>query len=311
MMIRMFRSQRELEVRKGSAMKAVYFGVLGVISVARASFNCVTDIDGVEYDLRALDGIHLVSERQETPPSTTNSTWYINPCGRLDESKIPKEEQCPAGTQICGVKRVHLEKVDMITEVIPVCGDLNGNQGGAKVSKLKDDKEGLQVEMLGGQWGGNKDLGAKIDFICDKNEKSKDNIKFVGWDGKQLSLEWKTDVACKRDNKDKDGDKGKDGDKKKEPEKDKKPEDDKDDDKKSDSGSSWGFFTWLFVLIVLAAAGYVIASAWINYNRYGLTGMDMLPQSDTVRDLPFLIRDFTRKIINTFAGGNRGGYSAV
>lgn len=278
------------------------------LGIATASFNCLTDLDGSHYDLTALAGIRDLSDIQKTPPSTTNFTWHINPCGPLDESKLPKEEQCPSGTQICGVKHVKLDggKEDIITEVVPVCGDLDGNQAGANVKKLDKDKknqDGLQVELLGGKWGDIGDIEAKIDFICDEKEKSLDNIKFLSWENKLLSLEWKTKHACKRNKDDKGG--GDDDDK--------QPDKGKDDEKKpeKDESSSWGFFTWVFVLFVLGVAAYVIAMAWINYNRYGLTGVDMLPQSDTLRDLPFLVRDFFRKIINTFAGGNRGGYSAV
>lgn len=39
---------------------------------------------------------------------------------------------------------------------------------------------------------------------------------------------------------------------------------------------------------------------------------DLLPHSDTIRDLPYLLKDFVRRVISTVqGGGSRGGYSAV
>lgn len=94
----------------------------------------------------------------------------------------------------------------------------------------------------------------------------------------------------------------------------------------------WGFFTWLVILWVLfpsslvtmeglltllgsvfmATASYLIFGSWLNYNRYGARGWDLLPHGDTIRDVPYLMKDWTRRVLNTVQGtGSRGGYSAV
>jgi len=40
---------------------------------------------------------------------------------------------------------------------------------------------------------------------------------------------------------------------------------------------------------------------------------DLLPHGDTLRDIPYLVKDFARKVIHTVngGGGRRAGYSAV
>lgn len=64
--------------------------------------------------------------------------------------------------------------------------------------------------------------------------------------------------------------------------------------------------------VFLATASYLIFGSWLNYNRYGARGWDLLPHSDTIRDIPYLLKDWTRRVLNTVQGtGSRGGYSAV
>lgn len=40
---------------------------------------------------------------------------------------------------------------------------------------------------------------------------------------------------------------------------------------------------------------------------------DLLPHSDTIRDIPYLLKDWARRVIGTLQGrsSGRGGYSAV
>ncbi|KAI5860351.1 autophagy-related protein 27 [Durotheca rogersii] len=88
-------------------------------------------------------------------------------------------------------------------------------------------------------------------------------------------------------------------------------------DKRAEEGGGgpdahWGFFTWLVILIFLGTAAYLIFGSWLNYNRYGARGWDLLPHGDTIRDIPYLLKDWTRRVLNTVQGsGSRGGYSAV
>jgi hypothetical protein len=64
--------------------------------------------------------------------------------------------------------------------------------------------------------------------------------------------------------------------------------------------------------LFLCTAAYLIFGSWLNYNRYGARGWDLLPHGDTIRDIPYLMKDWGRRVVNTVQGpGSRGGYSAV
>lgn len=64
--------------------------------------------------------------------------------------------------------------------------------------------------------------------------------------------------------------------------------------------------------IFLAIAAYLIFGSWLNYTRYGARGLDLLPHGDTLRDVPYLMKDLIRRALNTLQStGSRGGYSAV
>ncbi|KAK6203727.1 type II membrane protein [Pestalotiopsis sp. IQ-011] len=105
-----------------------------------------------------------------------------------------------------------------------------------------------------------------------------------------LRLTWKTKYACQK----RDGGAGDD-----------KPVGDQ-------PSSHWGLFTWFVILVFLGTASYLIFGSWLNYNRYGARGWDLLPHGDTIRDIPYLMKDWTRRVISTVQGsGSRGGYAAV
>jgi hypothetical protein len=109
-----------------------------------------------------------------------------------------------------------------------------------------------------------------------------------------LRMTWYTKHACeKRDGNDKDKDGGKDED-------------------EGNQSASWGLFTWFVIIVFLGIAAYLIFGSWLNYNRYGARGWDLLPHGDAIRDVPYLLKDWTRRVLNTVQGaGSRGGYSAV
>ena len=67
-----------------------------------------------------------------------------------------------------------------------------------------------------------------------------------------------------------------------------------------------------FYSVFMAVAAYLIFGSWLNYNRYSARGWDLVPHSETIRDIPYIFRDWMRSVINTIqGGGSRGGYSAV
>ncbi|KAB5583704.1 autophagy-related protein 27 [Coniochaeta sp. 2T2.1] len=252
----------------------------------------------------------------------------------IDPRKDPKEnDSIEAVIPIAGNLAEHGGKAFDITATRLKSSD--------SVSDSK--KEGVRLEMKGGVYEG-REQKAVVELVCDKErtgtegewesvdrydpdgekekEKREEDKKEegagdkkddekkgddeVGWSERQLKKEgaalvwegynrqdgtdtlqltWYTKYACESSV----------------PEK--KPE---------DASSHWGFFTWLVVIGFVATAAYLIFGSWLNYNRYGARGWDLLPHGDTLRDLPYLLKDWMRRFLNTVQGsGSRGGYSAV
>jgi len=157
--------------------------------------------------------------------------------------------------------------------------------------------------------GEKKKQKAKIKFVCDKRtglenlpspedrypEKirrddidSSPSLEFVSYKDEDdvgvLQLKWRTLHAC---------------------------ENAKDEEDRL-KGQRWGFFTWFVIIAFLSTATYLIFGSWLNYNRHGARGWDLLPHSDTIRDVPYLLKDWVRRVLNSVqGGGSRGGYAAV
>ncbi|OCT49791.1 autophagy-related protein 27 [Cladophialophora carrionii] len=316
-------------------MKATAYPLLSILLslshlAAAVSIDCDhIRVDGKKFDLSKLAGRHSVSVHDTSrPPAEYNTTWTVNLCAPLKKLEgIRDQDQCPAGTRVCGVVRSwnpaddpekkHVE----VENVIPVAGNFESSSGASldpKVSRLKaqdSSSDGLQIELNGGNYNHMKQR-AVIQLQCDKDrtgveEKrrrkrddkddkkdgddkadppSTSSLEFVSYgqvEGKEklevLRLNWRTKYAC---------------------------EDYADSDEAKKSG--WGFFTWFVLIAFLGIAAYLIFGSWLNYNRYGARGWDLLPHGDTIRDIPYLVKDWSRKVADTVAGGgSRGGYSAV
>ncbi|KAL7267951.1 type II membrane protein [Rhizina undulata] len=310
-------------------------GLLALPSLVTASFHCKVVQDGITFDMTPLKGGHSVWYTEETDPTITNTTWTINPCGPLKKSKEehPKD-QCPNGTQVCGIERVTTigdNSTTIVREIIPIAGDFGGKRGvdpiitRLKTSNIASDagREGLRVILHGGEYV-KKRQEAVVEFLCDHErtglegsepedeggedsesvvmraaeeqaeEGGKDDkasLQFISYNKEDpekdvLHLQWRTKYAC---------------------------EDVSSGGGSGDSGSSWGFFTWFIIIAFLGIAAYLIFGSWFNYNRYGTKGWNMLPHGDTIREMPYLMKEWGKKVMETIQGrgGSRGGYSAV
>ncbi|KAI9737599.1 MAG: hypothetical protein M1818_005603 [Claussenomyces sp. TS43310] len=285
--------------------------------------------EGKTFDLVALEGMHSVMTSHEQPPAYINTTYSIDICRPLKKPAKESHNWCPGGTRVCGVE--HTINADTgadmgVSKVIPIAGELQEHKGGpldAQVTRLRtssshsdSEKEGLRIELNGGIYE-NRKQRAIVEFICDEDrtgdegnfdphaeveargglEYRADNGSFCmssltflkyepdpgNGDVDILRLEWRTKYAC---------------------------EDQRDKDLADSKG--WGFFTWFILIAFLGTATYLIFGSWLNYNRYGARGWDLLPHGDTIRDLPYLFKDWARRVIGTLQGsGSRGGYSAV
>ncbi|KAJ3474087.1 hypothetical protein NLG97_g9999 [Lecanicillium saksenae] len=219
-----------------------------------------------------------------------------------------------------------------------------------KTSDSKEDskKEGLRLVLKGGRHE-NKEQIAVIEFLCDRNQtgldgewESEDKYEKTTKRKRDEKEDEKKDDKKEGDDKDKGSDNGSNEEVEHQLKKDdaaliwesystekdtdilrmtwhtkyacEKRDDDKDvqDPEEPSRSTGWGFFTWLIIVGFLGTAAYLIFGSWLNYNRYGARGWDLLPHGDTIRDIPYLLKDWIRRVLNTVQGaGSRGGYSAV
>lgn len=305
--------------------------------------------DGARFDFSKLKGPHSVITTQHTPPTEQNTTYTLDLCGPLKrKGTVPKGEECPNGSWACAIKRWKAgDGTSGIGQVIPLAGYLENHGGKAmdhKVTRLKSSdsntdsqKEGVRLILQGGRYpldGPAKDRQDQrviVELLCDMAREGTEGewvadeydpeggvpeagnatlassdfsmaeagekqltregedpaLVFQGYEVHDtedafgtLRLTWHTKYAC---------------------------------ESMADARREhWGFFTWFVIIVFLGTASYLIFGSWLNYNRYGARGWDLLPHGDTLRDVPYLLKDWVRLVINTLQGsGSRGGYSAV
>ncbi|KAK4167322.1 autophagy-related protein 27 [Cladorrhinum sp. PSN259] len=313
---------------------------------AATPFSCDSvKVGDRTFDFKPLAGPHTVVTHEYVPPTYHNTTYTVDLCAPLKrKDKVTKEEACPDGTRVCAIKhrwdpKSSTAAVDQVIPIIVSPSDDKTFEWKAELLKADADKkltEGLSLTFTSPIKYQNREQKTTIEFRCDKELKGdegewdssgldkyvskraadeetgatpeeqftkKDGKTALVWEGYKhegevdtLTLKWGTGVVCPKEEKG--GDKPKDG--------------DKDKPKEPEESTSWGFFTWLVILVFLAVASYLIFGSWLNYNRYGARGWDLLPHGDTIRDIPYLMKDWTRKVLNTVqSSGSRGGYSAV
>jgi len=318
-----------------------------------ASYDCShVRVDDQSFNLKQLGGPKDVHYAHRTSPTISNTTFTIDICAPLKyPADTPKSEKCLGGTRVCGIERDYSGDAVTLRQVIPIAGEYHLSEGrklDPKFTRIKDGKsnseskkEGVIIEYHGGLHDGVPQM-AIIEFQCDKemdgtegfDDKTKsfdatslDNygsmgkresdeddeddggeddsplpdldegkaLQYVSFesekidkkDVKVLRLNWKTKYACE-------------GEAAKAPEGGKKT-------------AGWGFFTWFLIIVFLLIAAYIIFGSWLNYNRYGARGWDLLPHGDAIRDLPYLVKDWSGNVVDKLkgSGGDRGGYSAV
>lgn len=301
-------------------------------------------------ELKGAHTVQTFDSTPPTMQNTTYTVSICGPVKRKD--KVDSDKKCPHGAWICGLQHTTFsEKEDdkpHLTEVIPIIGNMPDSGRGmfdvtptrlsGSDSHSDTEKQGLRLVMSSktNKYAGRKQK-AIIEFICDKDFTGKEgemepfpgeeyeeqaesesdgekearrkreegeddkadqrgeqqikkdgaalifNSRRLEDDEEVLRLTWKTKFACEGT-----------------------------PDAETPSSSHWGFFTWFVVLVFFGTAAYLIFGSWINYSRYGARGWDLLPHGDMIRDIPYLLKDWIRRLINTLQGsGSRGGYSAV
>jgi len=316
------------------------------VTITAATLDCAKiRIDKQDFDLSAIGGPKTVHYQEYDPPTIANTTFTIDICENIKrDPDIDNSKQCPMGTQVCGIEETYFldDKTHRTAKVRPIAGEFTATHGSTRAlepewTRLKGsasnedaEREGLRLELHGGKYPETKEgkpHKAIVEFLCDAeltgnegfddakekrlvsmaegegDDKGEDeitlpdldkgkSIQFVSFkpEGEKetmvLRLSWKTKYACEGAEKAPPAPK---------------------------KHNSWGFFTWFLIIVFLLAATYIIFGSWLNYNRYGARGWDLIPHGDTIRDLPYIVKDFGSSMAGRVqvGGESRGGYSAV
>uniref|UniRef100_A0A093V1P8 Autophagy-related protein 27 n=1 Tax=Talaromyces marneffei PM1 TaxID=1077442 RepID=A0A093V1P8_TALMA len=340
-------------MRTSTQLAALASSLLLLPSLTHAiSLDCANIVvDKVKFDLSPLSGVHEITDFQEFEDYSVNTTYVLNICNTLRGAATREGVKCGTSRNICGFeKTLYSDGRSDALKSLPIAGYENSLGGGSKdveinlLKSLDPETEGVRVKISGGtilepEFKKKYPASAIIDFQCDPTRTGLEGLK------NDDDLDQATDSKLRRDD-----DKKGDGDNNQGGGQEDKPDtknsslifqsfglvDDKEgfilrldwktkyaceDYKRENPGSGggsgrgghWGFFTWLIIILFLCVAAYLIFGSWLNYNRYGARGWDLLPHSDTIRDIPYIFNDWMRRVINTLqgSGGSRGGYAAV
>lgn len=229
-------------------------------------------VDQADYDLSALDGDHTIQLTTKTPPTLRHTLFDINPCSPLQrKAKLGKEDQCAPGTQICRTTSVEKDGKATIIEVVAYASDIS-EQKSPEVSHLNStndqDMKGFRLSYESEKSTEGVNKASVVEFICDedagigspelKNPDQSDTI----------TLFWKTKYACSTESS---------------PDGDRKHPDKNNPAHRPARSSSWGFFAWLFIIVFMLIAACLIFTLFLNYNRYGQLGLDLVPTMDSVK----------------------------
>ncbi|KAK9466411.1 autophagy-related protein 27 [Lipomyces arxii] len=264
---------------------AVVVSTLYASGVA-ALFNCS------EAGLQSLAGPHTVMTTKNTPPSTTTMVWTIDLCAALESNSDANDAQCLAGTQVCGIQTVTIEGQDpVVAQVIPVAGDIAGSNNEGRVNlateSVRAGEYAGDVILIGGMWGDATAMEADVKFVCDPayvnhtlSETSTPGLSVLQWDEQTLTLEWRTAEVCGASVTAAQAEAA---------------EDDVVTITQSEHSTAWSVIKYILIAALLVLVAYFGITAYVNYSK-GATGVDLLPSSEAILEIPYVAKDFVKKI---------------
>ncbi|GEQ66473.1 hypothetical protein JCM33374_g136 [Metschnikowia sp. JCM 33374] len=267
-------------------MMRVLYAVAFVASVASA-FDCsVKELS--QYDFQSIKGEYTDIIRKSTPPSNSVFIWSIGICQNLET-----REDCPKNSDICGSKRVLVDDKDVLSEVIGFNSNLQKEYTPFGFND-QPQESGINITYRGVNWGDSL-VDGTIKFICTpKGDANENRFKLIGWNGALFEGEFRSHAACINSNKEQKTPPTNNG--------------------GNDNGESWGWFTWIFIFMVLFLSIYIIGGAWFQYNKGNAIDFQSALREvlenfvDLLKGLPAFIKEVVEKVTGN---SNRGEYSAV
>lgn len=232
-----------------------------------------------KYDFASILGVYTDSFLRNTPPTKTTFTWSLGICQDLDGVA-----ECPAKSDLCGTAHVKTNSEDVLTQVIGFGGDLKHEYS----TFANDDESGIDMHIRNLAWG-DELVDARIRFVCDHGGGPEEinKLKIEKWDAHTFEGRFPSPAVCTRDSK-------------------KTPVE--------DGGESWGWFTWIFIFMVLFLSIYIIGGAWFQYNKGNSIDFQSALKEvlenfvDLLRGLPSFLKEVVEKVTGN---SSRNEYSAV
>ncbi|RIA84929.1 autophagy-related protein 27 [Glomus cerebriforme] len=260
------------------------FAILAILALGQTSFafDCSEfEVDRIKFNLQSLNKTEKITQEEKTPPTITDTEYHINPCAPLtydNDDDESKKNHCDNNTYICQIKTNYLEgrKDPRIISIKQIAGGELNPELALGPALNNDDMHGHLSMIYHGASYNDEPQQANITFICKKQGDNK--ITKYNYKENTLFIEWETQAACGE----------------------KIPEEDK--------GMS-GFTKFILTLIFIGLCYFGIGAAY-KYHAYKAHGWDLLPHLDFWRDVPYLVSDVFKYIVNSFRTG-RGGYSRV
>lgn len=264
-------------------MKLLQVAAAASVLCTVAAFDCSAK-ELKNYDFASIKGVYTDKFTKDTPPLKQAVAWSVGICQSLDEVA-----DCPKNSGLCGTTRVQVDDKDVLAEAV----GFNSNLKTEFTPFSDDDENGITISYKDVNWGENLVL-ANIRFVCVNKGTDKENkLEVVSWANNKFEGKFRTPAACASDKP------------VKKPSKEKSPD---------DTGESWGWFTWIFIFIVLFLSIYIIGGAWFQYNKGNAidfkTALHEVLENfvDLLRGLPAFFREI---VVRVTGNTNRGEYSAV
>lgn len=240
-----------------------------------------------KYGFQNIKGVYTAKSTRDTPPLKQALSWSLGICQNVDEVA-----DCPKNSDLCGITRLQIDDKEYLAEVIGFNSNLQTSY--APFTEEGSNKDsGITVSYSGVNWGDNL-VDAEIRFVCVKKGASNENkLSLKTWDGKVFKGEFPTSAACISEKS------------APKPGKERNPD---------DTGESWGWFTWIFIFIVLFLSIYIVGGAWFQYNKGNAIDFQTALREvlenfvDLLRGLPAFFREIVEKVTGN---SHRGEYSAV
>jgi len=186
---------------------------------AASGFDCAhISVDGIQYDLSPLGGVHSVYHVEKTEDAIVNTTYVLNICNILKGAAIRGDLKCGTSKNstfssfpnplpcyvynlvccrfadmysslVCGFRQTKaLDGSSEIGYAFPIVGLEHMGHGAkdpeiTRLKKLDSSREGLLIKMSGGEYkdesGKKKDAGAVIEFQCDPDRTGLEGLQDI------------------------------------------------------------------------------------------------------------------------------------